>query len=76
MIEIKLDGYTLFEMPTTKDMAFMKEQLESVPALIAAAVINERERCAKVAENGVFLHEDSPAARFGKECAAAIRRGK
>jgi hypothetical protein len=40
-------------------------------ALVAAA---EREACAKVAESGNFLHDDSPAARFGKECAAAIRR--
>jgi len=40
-------------------------------AMVAAA---EREACAKVAESGNFLHDDSPAARFGKECAAAIRR--
>ncbi len=33
----------------------------------------EREACAKVAENGRFLHDASPEARFGKECAAAIR---
>ena len=34
---------------------------------------HEREACAKVAENGRFLHDDSPEARFGKACAAAIR---
>ena len=33
----------------------------------------EREACAKVAENGRFLHDDSLEARFGKSCAAAIR---
>lgn len=39
-----------------------------------AAVQGEREACARVAEGGSFLHSDSPEARFGKECAAAIRR--
>lgn len=43
--------------------------LEGVEALLAA----EREACAKVAENGNFLHDDSPEAKFGKACAAAIR---
>jgi len=38
--------------------------------IVAAA---EREACAKVAENGRFLHDDSLEARFGKACAAAIR---
>jgi hypothetical protein len=38
------------------------------------AVATEREACAKVCEDGRFLYADSPAAQFGKECAAAIRR--
>ena len=33
----------------------------------------EREACAKVVENGRFLHDDAPDARFGKACAQAIR---
>jgi hypothetical protein len=40
----------------------------------AAGAAAEREACAKVAESGNFLHDDSPEARFGKACAAAIRR--
>lgn len=36
-------------------------------------VAAEREACAKVADNGRFLHDDSPEAKFGKACAAAIR---
>jgi hypothetical protein len=44
--------------------------LKQFAKLVAAA---EREGCAKVAESGLFLHDDSPEARFGKECAAAIR---
>lgn len=48
---------------------FMPE-LEHFASLVAAA---EREACAKVSENGCFLHDDSPEARFGKACAAAIR---
>lgn len=37
---------------------------------------DENEACAKVSENGCFLHDDSPEARFGKACAAAIRARK
>lgn len=44
--------------------------LERFATIIAAA---EREACAKVAEDGRFLHDDSPEAKFGKACAAAIR---
>ena len=39
-----------------------------------AATLAEREACAQVAENGRFLHDDAPDARFGKAVAAAIRR--
>jgi len=41
---------------------------------IRSAIDQERERCAKIAEGGRFLHDDAPDARFGKACAAAIRR--
>jgi len=44
--------------------------LERFVNLVAAA---EREACAKVTEDGRFLHDDSPEARFGKACARAIR---
>ena len=41
---------------------------------IAAA---EREACAKVCENGTFLHDFSPEAVYSRACARAIRaRGK
>jgi hypothetical protein len=58
----------------TKDNPFRK----SSPAYWAwegwvAGSAAEREACAQVAENGRFLHDDSPEARFGKSCAAAIR---
>jgi len=46
---------------------------DALRKLVAA----EREACAKVADDGRFLHDDSPEAKFGKACAAAIRaRGK
>jgi len=48
--------------------------LRVISRILEAAVKLEREACAKVAENGNFLHDDSPEARFGKSCAAAIRR--
>jgi hypothetical protein len=53
------------------DQWMVSRTMERFAAFVAAA---EREACAKVAESGNFLHDDSPAARFGKECAAAIRR--
>jgi hypothetical protein len=49
--------------------AMLEEWLPFLQAIAAA----EREACAKVAENGNFLHDDSPEAKFGKACAAAIR---
>jgi len=41
-----------------------------VEAKSAAA---EREACAKVCENGTFLHEFSPEAVYSRACAKAIR---
>lgn len=41
---------------------------------VEAAVAAETERCARVAENGSFLHDEAPTAKFGREVAAAIRR--
>jgi hypothetical protein len=42
--------------------------------LVAAA---EREACAKVCENGTFLHDFSPEAKYSRACARAIRaRGR
>jgi hypothetical protein len=32
---------------------------------------HEREACAKVCENGTFLHDFSPEAKYSKACAAA-----
>lgn len=46
---------------------------ETLAFEIQVAVAAEREACAKVAEGGSFLHDDSPEARFGKACAKAIR---
>lgn len=42
--------------------------------IVREAVAAERERCAKVAENGSFLHSESLEAQFGRAVAAAIRR--
>ena len=55
---------------------FMNDQItaDHVRAAWAQGAAAEREACAKVAEGGSFLHNASPAAHFGRECAAAIRR--
>jgi hypothetical protein len=44
--------------------------IERFAKLVAAA---EREACAKLIENGRFLHDESPAAILAKEAAKAIR---
>jgi hypothetical protein len=49
---------------------FDYEQLLHFAALVAAA---EREACAKVCENGTFLHDFSPEAVYSRACARAIR---
>jgi hypothetical protein len=46
---------------------------EEVRLIINGAIQEEREACAKVAENGRFLHDDSLESKLGKSCAAAIR---
>lgn len=44
---------------------------------VQAAVIEERKACANVAGDAAFTHEESPEARWGKACKAAIlRRGE
>lgn len=48
---------------------------EEISARVRGYVEEERERCAKLIESGSFLHNQSPAAQFAKEAAAAIRRG-
>jgi hypothetical protein len=53
-----------------------EEKVAAVAAAIREAVAAETERCAKVAEEGSFLHADSLEANFGRQVAAAIRRGK
>jgi hypothetical protein len=67
---------------TAEDAKFTDEAVAAgVPLIVVSMfrdalrklVASEREACAKVAENGRFLHDDSPEARFGKSCAAAIR---
>ncbi len=49
---------------------------ESASEKIATAVAAERERCARVAEDGSFLHADAPDAKLGKALAARIRSGR
>lgn len=58
------------------DPAQHAEWDQGVREAIGRAVAAERERCARVAEGGRFLHDDAPTARFGREVAAAIRRGE
>lgn len=40
---------------------------------INQAIAEQKENDAKICENGRFLHDDAPAARFAKACAKAIR---
>jgi hypothetical protein len=45
----------------------------AAPPSIEAAVKAEREACAKLLENGRFLHDEAPAKILAKEAAKAIR---
>lgn len=61
----------LAENPTAQS------QIDAQKAIIADAAYNQAlELAASIAESGQFLHEESPVSRFGRECAAAIRREK
>ena len=51
--------------------AWVQVMLEQHKAAVERGAV---EKCANVAENGCFLHDDAPDARFGKACGAAIRR--
>jgi hypothetical protein len=51
----------------------MEQRVQTQSIVESLAREDEREKCAQVAENGRFLHDDAPSARFGRECAAAIR---
>ena len=57
----------------SEGLSVNEELLEEVLPFLQAVAAAEREACARVAENGNFLHDDSPEAKFGKACAAAIR---
>jgi|WetSurMetagenome_2_1015567.scaffolds.fasta_scaffold436705_1 hypothetical protein len=58
--------------------AMMKDLNAVISERVAIAVIDRHkltvEQCAQVAENGNFLHDAAPDARFGKSCASAIRK--
>jgi hypothetical protein len=42
--------------------------------VVLEAIRAEREACAKVLENGSFIHDQAPTKLFATEAAAAIRR--
>ena len=52
------------------------QKLQEENLILKQRVENAYEEAAKVAEGGSFLHADAPDAKFGRECAAAIRRLK
>jgi hypothetical protein len=49
------------------------EKLYAENVRLKEAVEAEREACAKVCENGTFLHDFSPEAVYSRACARAIR---
>jgi len=53
--------------PAGESLAILDEMLAR--HFLAAGI----ERAAQRVENGRFLHDDAPTARFARECAAAIR---
>jgi len=55
----------------TREMLPLAEAIEHA---INIHIATEREACAKVLENGSFLHDQAPTKLFATEAAAAIRR--
>ena len=51
----------------------LKSAIEELVADTETIRAKERERCAKVIENGYFLHDKSPAKIFADQAAKAIR---
>ena len=51
----------------------LKAAIEKLVADAESIRAAERERCAKVIENGHFLHDQSPAKLFADQAAKAIR---
>lgn len=47
--------------------------MQAIEAGIRQAIFSEREACAKLCENGAFLHDQAPDALFGRAVARAIR---
>ena len=65
---------------TMDDLAAIRNALgerypidERDQAIYRAGLAAGIERAAQRVENGRFLHDDAPTARFARECAAAIR---
>ena len=56
-------------IPETATEGVFIANSDDLGRLIAA----EREACAKVCENGTFLYEFSPEAKYSRACARAIR---
>jgi hypothetical protein len=57
-------------------MLFPKKPRKTVKQIRQESFLAGMERAAQIIEGGHFLHTDSPAYRFAKEAAAAIRREK
>ena len=63
-------GFESNSLGMTYTSGSLLDLLERFAELVAAA---EREACAKVCENGTFLHDFSPEAVYSRACARAIR---
>jgi len=63
-------GFESNSLGMTYTSGSLLDLLERFAELVAAA---EREACAKVCENGTFLHDFSPEAKYSRACARGIR---
>jgi hypothetical protein len=61
------------DRPAACNAAQAAQPVEAQALALRNAVLEE---AARVAEGGHFLHKEAPTAKFGRECAAAIRRLK
>ena len=65
-------NHKLLRMIEEAGFEFTPDVMHKLP-LFEKLVELEREACAKVCENGTFLHEFSPEAVYSRACAKAIR---
>jgi len=73
MIELTEHDRKCIAAVRTVEWALAHQREDHAETIYRAGLAAGIERAAQRVENGRFLHDDAPTARFARECAAAIR---